>query len=735
MSYRLSIIERDLSGFVTQSSDATGAMVVESRKGYDPVFVQSEKDVLLHFGKPNSTYWGVFEAIEYARVAPLWLVPAVGTGAKWAGVDVKTDSVASFGLLAGRNWTTFSADPATALATAEIPANYTIAASADGKTALFSGTITPPGVLPLTQSSVKIKVGSRYLNATVATNQITGTDISGGPGTFDGTTGAYSFTIAGTVGTVATYTTTIDVSVPIDLSAGAVDKFINITIDGTLYANINLGQSATTSSASIISAINTAVGATVASVSGNFIKIDGLIASANLGSVIIANPTTGTSALNLVFDAVAVSPITGTAATSPTGAVPQAGQAVVAYFTYADDISATVSHSLFTVSPFDDSFETYAVKVEYVTGSQYKATLYQKLGTSYSLIKTYNYSLIKEKDAFGKSLYYGDVFDEDPYLKIAVNTSYIGVANPTVAIVDLTGGERGAAPLTADKTAAWNTFQAKNKYRAKLFMDVYGDSASTVQTLVETYQAPHAFGITVVPSGNSPSQAKTFRQGLSIDTDKMAIYTNWIKIQDVYNNSFAWVSGAGKIGVKYAQTSIIYDGLAPAGVDENGIGGQLSGFSMNDVEYDYTDAELQLLNEAQINPLIFDEQYGVMIYGNRTMQVTNSDTSFIHTRRLYNKILTDISQQVLRKQEFKLNDELHRLLAKSQTDSYLVDILAKSLLRDAVVVCDESNNTDAVLNAREFILDIYVKATPDSEFVLLKLTRLDQGAVIADFLP
>ena len=151
------------------------------------------------------------------------------------------------------------------------------------------------------------------------------------------------------------------------------------------------------------------------------------------------------------------------------------------------------------------------------------------------------------------------------------------------------------------------------------------------------------------------------------------------------------------------------------------------------MENDYTENQLLLLDNAQINPIIFNPVYGVLAMGDRTLQVTNSDTSFIGTRRLYNYIIDNIVKQVLKKQEFKLNDPQHRLLATLLTNEFLSPIVNNGYLREAVVVCNESNNTNEVLNQRKFVLDIYVKVTPNSQVNLLRLTRLSQTQTIAQF--
>ena len=395
----------------------------------------------------------------------------------------------------------------------------------------------------------------------------------------------------------------------------------------------------------------------------------------------------------------------------------------------------TISHIFFAASPYEDDLKIN-LKMYNNQSDQYTLTLYQEnTNGSNVYITEYNYSLSRVKNDFGKSLYIGDVFNKNKYLKYAVNSSYSDTT-PTFSTVTATtalgGGTRGSTPTTANYTTVWDYFKKPNKYPAKIFMDVAGNSQTTLVTLLETYHYSH--GITIVPMGNDADSAATVVSGWGIDSDRLSTYTNWRKIYDPYNDSYAWISNVGSIGKKYAQMSDVYDGLAPAGIDENSHGGQISDWTTNEVENDYDDTDLETLDNGKINPMIWDDDYGFMIYGNKTMQTTLSDTSYIHTRRIYNLIIEKVAKNILRLQEFKLNDTMHRLKAKTKTETLLKPILAQELLREAAVICDTSNNTDDVLELRQFILDIYVKATPDSEFCKLRLTRVSQNTVIADLI-
>lgn len=728
--YRLPVEVIDLSGFPSNQNNQIGAMVLKARKGLPlPKLNQSEQNILLRYGKPNSTYNGIFEAIDYVKTSPLYISTPLGGGYKYAGVDVRDNSIVGFGTRSGRVFETFNEDSYSSI---QVNTQYTAATGLDGKTVSISGTITT--TLPAVASSVQIKVGGTAIPATVNsnTNEISGDGIDG-VGTFNITTGAFNFDISGTIGTAAYYLSVNEIVTEIDLSANGTDKKINLDIDGTLYQNINLGQSSGTTKTNIIDAINTAVGSSVASISGNYILITGNKASSTSGRIKINAPTSGVSAVSLVFD-ITLTSITSTNAVSPIGYIPKSGESVVIDYNYESDVKSQTAFSIFTQSPFDDTYESYALSCVRTgtTGKVYTLTLYQNQSSGQAAINTYVFSLERVKDNYGKSIYYEDVFKNNDYIKLFVNPDYAGIAEPDSSIVNLTGGNRGSDPLESDFLNAWNYFQQRNNYRVKTFMDVTGSDIFNVLSLIENYQ-PQAQGISIVPLGNNAESAIAYRQSLGIDSQDIGLYFNQRKIKDPYNNSEAWISGVGAIGVKYAQMNDVYDGFAPAGIDENGIGGQISGFQTLDMENDISETDKQLLNEAQINPLLKDPFYGVIIDGDRTLQVSNSDTSFIPHVRLTKKMIEDISSQILRKQVFKLNDDLHRLLAKSQTEVYLAPIINLNLLREVYVQCDSDNNNDDVLAQRNFILDLYIKVTPFSEFVLLRITRLPQGATLAEF--
>jgi hypothetical protein len=714
---RIQYIERDYSGFTNANISETGAMVLRSAKGKStPMFLQSEEDCLRELGLPSATYPGVFEAIAFTRTAPLWVACAIGANAEYGGIDVTLNSVTGFGV--GRTYSTFNYGV--------IAKGATLTSSAcDGTTATFTGTISDVPIVEPEDFIVKVNGVTKDVTMAVG-GALSGTDITAG--SVDLATGDYTITFAGVVGTVATVTTNVDGSSDYDLSSGSVDKYVRITIDGTTK-EVNLGQAVATTRADVITAINTAFGFTAAATEGtDYITISGRRGT-TAASILITNPIIASdSALTLVFSNTGAD-LTDTGS-NPTLAIPLYGQSFTFDYRYSVDGTATISHSFFTTSPYADDL---AASVTYLSGYKFRLAIYKVTANGNVPLNTYDYSLIAEKDAFGKSLLYSDVFNDNPYVLFKLNSAFTGTSYilPGTSIVAFSGGSRGEAPLSANYTTAWNYFQYGNKYKAQIFMDVYGTHATTLNTLCSTYQ-PWAQAISCIPMGYTASEAIVYRSSLGIDSDDIALYHNWAKIEDIYNSSAAWISNVGSVGRKYALMADAYDAASPAGVDENNHGGLLSDWRVLEVELDYTQAELDSYYNAQINPIVFDDAYGLMAYGDNTLQVTTSDTSFIGTRRVYKYIVDVVSNRILRKQEFKLNDPIHRLMAKTQVEEFLAPIIGNGWIREALVVCDATNNTDAVLNSRTFILDLLVKIQPNSQFIKLRLTRLGQSTSVTD---
>lgn len=750
MAYRRRVVEKDFSGFVIVTNTTIGSMVLDLPMGpKTPIFIQNETQFFNYYGIPQRDKWGALEALQYLGAGPLWIVAPYRSDAKFAGVDVGS-KVRSFGSRTGRDLEAFQTGSAT-----YNPILYTAPdlslGTGNGSTSVFAGSVEglPATGVSISPTTIQLKKNG-YVVTGVADlgGNITGPGITAG--TVNYTSGAISITFSGVPGTVAAFVTDVDATPGINLSTTSKDYAAFITVDG-IKKFVVFGQNASTTRTDIINAINTAFGTSVAITSGSdFISIAGTIRDDIQGYVRIESPTdllTYSDALPAIFEAGNTTGRAEVFATSPTGGIPKYGETVSVSAVTTQNLTQDVKFSFFTRSPYNDSYKQLACRINAVSGSKYKMLLYDKLGfNKYRFITQYEFSLAKEKDNFGKSIYIMDVFKNNPYVVPYVNEAYTSPSLPVPSnpeeIIDFAGGNRGSALQTSDFQYGWDFFKKVATYPTKILMDVYSKSASAIaiRNIVKDYQK-YSFGITSVPFGYEVPDAISYRQGLNIDFDGMALYYNWVKINDPYNDAETWTSGIGKVGRKLVEMIDVYDALSPAGTDENGHGGQLnSGFQITDVERELSDADpglasdLELLDNAQINPIINDLAYGPLIYGDRTLQVELSDTSYIGTRRVYNLIIENILRQVLRRQEFKNNDFRHRAQAQSRTEDIVSPIKADQYIRDVAVQCDEFNNDNDVLNARQFVLDVAIQATPNSQGNVLNFIRVSQNQIVANVL-
>jgi hypothetical protein len=406
-----------------------------------------------------------------------------------------------------------------------------------------------------------------------------------------------------------------------------------------------------------------------------------------------------------------------------------------------DDYSFSSDNEWFVLTSKSPSADWLGVTVERNTSNGFfTITLYETDdgGTTWTEIEDYEVSLVEnETNGFGENIYITEVLEDNDYLQVVVNSDAdLAPFTDDTSIVAFDKGDRGTTITITELNTGWDYFKSSSTYPAGIFMDPTSDSGivTTFNTLRNTYQK-YAFYIMPLPSTETASSAVTTKQGYGVNNAGLAFYWNYGKVKDTYNNSSFWTSLIGRVGVKLAQMADIYNGGAPAWIDENNHGGQL-GPGILEMKYDPTESELQTLDEEGINPIVYYPGYGYMVVSQRTAQSPNnlSDTSWIAHRRLFDYIQSNIIQQVLVYQIVKLNDDYHRRLATSKGRLIVDPVLAEGLLADYAIVCNENNNDATARSQRKFIYDLFVKVTPYSETIEFRFTNVGQSVDIQELI-
>ena len=156
--------------------------------------------------------------------------------------------------------------------------------------------------------------------------------------------------------------------------------------------------------------------------------------------------------------------------------------------------------------------------------------------------------------------------------------------------------------------------------------------------------------------------------------------------------------------------------------------GTTRGAILNAVKLAYNPSKSQRdrLYSNRVNPIIFSPGSGIVLFGDKTGLGKASAFDRINVRRLF-IYLEDAISAAAKDQLFEFNDEITRTNFVNIVEPFLRDVQAKRGIFDYVVVCDETNNTAAVIDNNEFVADIYIKPTRSINFIGLTFVATRTG--------
>jgi phage tail sheath protein FI len=180
---------------------------------------------------------------------------------------------------------------------------------------------------------------------------------------------------------------------------------------------------------------------------------------------------------------------------------------------------------------------------------------------------------------------------------------------------------------------------------------------------------------------------------------------------------------------------VAYPWLAPAGtrrgvVDNADRIGYINGQTGEFVTLGVNQGLRDVLYQNNINPITFVPGVGITNFGNKTTYATASSLDRINVARLVVFIrnrLESIGKQFL----FEPNDQITRDEIKNAVNSLMIDLVAKRGIYDYLVVCDDTNNTPARIDANELWVDIAIEPVKAVEFIYIPIRLKNTGEIAA----
>lgn len=146
-------------------------------------------------------------------------------------------------------------------------------------------------------------------------------------------------------------------------------------------------------------------------------------------------------------------------------------------------------------------------------------------------------------------------------------------------------------------------------------------------------------------------------------------------------------------------------------------------------DYNFTRAQLDILEPMGVNATVYVPRKGTFINSNQTAKQTPvTALSKIHVRELV-IYLQDQIEDLLQNYQWEFNTDSLRNLIKAKADSICENIQANHGIYAFYNVCDSSNNTDEVIDNEMIILDTAIEPTRGAGKMVQQLTIHKTGGI------
>lgn len=151
--------------------------------------------------------------------------------------------------------------------------------------------------------------------------------------------------------------------------------------------------------------------------------------------------------------------------------------------------------------------------------------------------------------------------------------------------------------------------------------------------------------------------------------------------------------------------------------------------NISKTEMDFTTTDQENLYQMNANPILYKVNNGYCINSESTAQVfPYSSLSFLHSREVLIELENRLYDMLLRYQ-WRFNTNEIRAEIKYRADKICKDMLDNDAFYDFWNVCDESNNTDHVIDLQMGVLDTYVEIVKGMGIIVNNITIMKKGGI------
>lgn len=321
------------------------------------------------------------------------------------------------------------------------------------------------------------------------------------------------------------------------------------------------------------------------------------------------------------------------------------------------------------------------------------------------------------KDGYGRNMYIENMLKGSDYIRAIDNPMLLGEPTPQIVPLYMAKGDDGDPVTDASMIRASEDFLSVDRYQITVLMDG-GWASPSYQRALDSIAEQRGDCVAYLSTPYAREAESNFINSLvdyrkftlNMGSSRSALFTPHLEVLDKYNNRYLYVAPDG-----YAAAALAYSAMnsemwyPPAGFNRGMVNAE-------DCFRRFTETELGVLYDADINPIKFSPGRGIVVWGQKTLLGRPTALDRLNVRLL----LCVIEPAIVKYLEdflFELNDEQTRSRAKAGIDSYMDSVKARRGVYAFMTKCSDENNTPEDIDNYQMNVDLYIQPTKAVEYI------------------
>jgi hypothetical protein len=232
--------------------------------------------------------------------------------------------------------------------------------------------------------------------------------------------------------------------------------------------------------------------------------------------------------------------------------------------------------------------------------------------------------------------------------------------------------------------------------------------------------------------GTTPEKSAAALVRRQLNSSYGCAYYPWVKVKDTQFNRDVWVPpSVVALGVMAYTEKRDDVWFAPAGFNRGGLNQGNAGLPVLQVSEQLLSKDRDTLYQANINPVASFVSEGIVIFGQKTLQSTQSALDRINVRRLLifvKKMVSRVSNGLL----FEQNVQATWKRFTNQVVPELESIKTRFGLSDFKVVLDSTTTTPDLIDRNIMYAKVFLKPARAIEFIAVDFVITNTGASFED---